>query len=461
MLQRRDFLKLAGLSALSASLPANEPARAADYTLQIAPVTLELSSRHRIRTVAYNGQAPGPLLRLREGRPVTIEVTNRTARREIVHWHGLFLPPAIDGAVEEGTPLIEPGASARYTLVPRPSGLRWYHTHTTAMNDLSLGQYTGQHGLLMIESRDDPGGFDREFFLVLHDWDGHLSAGDDGSMMPSYNVSTINGKVLGAGEPLRVRAGDRVLVHVLNSSPTETHWLALSGHEMRIVALDGNAVARSDAVPMLRLAPGERVSALIDMTSPGVWVFGEPRKHVRAAGMGIVLEYADHAGEAAWQQPTELIWDYRKFALEAPPNARRSAPASEPRTIALVFESRFRGHGAMEAWTINGESYPDASVEPLVRGQRYRLAFINKSADDHPLHLHRHTFELRRLNRPVGAADDTSAREISGVFKDVVLVNANSRTDVELVADNPGLSLFHCHQQDHMDNGFMMLFRYA
>jgi FtsP/CotA-like multicopper oxidase with cupredoxin domain len=105
----------------------------------------------------------------------------------------------------------------------------------------------------------------------------------------------------------------------------------------------------------------------------------------------------------------------------------------------------------METWTINGASYPNARVAPLVAGRRYRLQFINNSIDDHPVHLHRHSFELRRL----GGAD------IRGIIKDVVLVDARTRMEVEFTADNPGASLFHCHQQNHMDRGFMMLFDYA
>jgi len=74
---------------------------AADFKLDIATTTLELSSRTSIRTSTYNGIAPAPLLRFKEGQPVTVEVTNRTDP-EVVHWHGLYLPTAVDGAIEEG-----------------------------------------------------------------------------------------------------------------------------------------------------------------------------------------------------------------------------------------------------------------------------------------------------------------------------------------------------------------------
>jgi FtsP/CotA-like multicopper oxidase with cupredoxin domain len=458
MISRRDLLKLSTLVGLAPSFPAlGQDLAAPDTRIDIAPVTLDLSPRHRLKTTAYNGQVPGALLRFKENQPVTVEVTNHTDRPEVVHWHGLFTPPDADGAIEEGTPRIEAGSSARYTFTPRPAGFRWYHTHTMAMDDLTRAQYSGQHGFLMVEPRNDPARYDQEFFLALHDWAGYLLASEDGAMTPSYAVATINGKAMGFGEPLRVKQGQRILLHVLNSSPTEVHWIALAGHAFRVVALDGNPVPTPRTIPMLRLAPAERVSAIVEMDNPGVWVLGEVRKHVQALGMAVAVEYEERRGPARWEQPSDLIWSYEQFAAAQPANGVSAAPILVP----LVFESRFRGHGAMEAWTINGQSYPNAKVAPLIRGRRYRLQLINRSTDDHPLHLHRHSFELRTLGAPLTAARGAAPNEIGGIVKDVLLLDAQTRAEVEFTADNPGASLFHCHQQNHMDRGFMMLFEYA
>ena len=84
-------------------------------------------------------------------------------------------------------------------------------------------------------------------------------------------------------------------------------------------------------------------------------------------------------------------------------------------------------------------------------GNRYRLVFHNRSDDSHPLHMHRHLFELVELN----------GKPTAGIKKDTVIVPAFGRAAVDLVADQPGLTLFHCHIQQHMDFGFMALFRYA
>jgi FtsP/CotA-like multicopper oxidase with cupredoxin domain len=260
MLSRRQALKLGGMAAVSAAIPDRiYSAVPPDYSLEIAPYSLQLSAKHSIKTIAYNQQVPGPLLKFKEGQPVAIEVTNHTAAEEIVHWHGLFLPSDVDGAMEEGTPMIAAGATARYAYTPRPAGFRWYHTHTFAGTDLKKAQYTGQHGFLLIEPRENPARYDQEFFLALHDWDGQLVGSGDGSMNPAYDFSTINGKVLGYSEPLRVKQGQQILLHVLNSSPTEVHWLAFSGHRFRVIALDGNPVPQPQTLSMLRLAPAERV----------------------------------------------------------------------------------------------------------------------------------------------------------------------------------------------------------
>jgi FtsP/CotA-like multicopper oxidase with cupredoxin domain len=88
----------------------------------------------------------------------------------------------------------------------------------------------------------------------------------------------------------------------------------------------------------------------------------------------------------------------------------------------------------------------------LTAGRRYRLIMKNLSMDDHPMHLHRHTYEVRKVD---------GSQEMHGLWKDVVLVRAKSTVEVEFLANHPGRTLFHCHQQDHMDRGFMMVFRYA
>jgi FtsP/CotA-like multicopper oxidase with cupredoxin domain len=124
-----------------------ELAGPADVTLRIGEVNLELAPRRTVRTLAYNGQAPGPLLRARRGRPLTVDVWNDSREEDIVHWHGLHIPPEVDGVYEEGTPGVPPnGGRRRYVFTPEPAGTRWYHSHNPAGSNLKKSTYTGQFG---------------------------------------------------------------------------------------------------------------------------------------------------------------------------------------------------------------------------------------------------------------------------------------------------------------------------
>ncbi len=190
---------------------------------------LELAPQVVLSTIGYNNQVPGPLLRMREGQPVAVEVVNETDVPEYVHWHGLFVPSEVDGAEEEGTPPVPPHGRRRYQFVAKPAGSRWYHSHAMAMLDLHRGTYTGQFGFLMIDSGNNPGLYDQEVFLALREWEPYLSTMDQDEMAADPNdpmpekpatpdtrpnglevgapLYSINDKMLGAGEPLRVQSG--------------------------------------------------------------------------------------------------------------------------------------------------------------------------------------------------------------------------------------------------------------
>lgn len=452
-MNRRNFLRGASAGVAAATLldhPLAWAQPAADFRLDIAPLQLEIAPGKVIHTFGYNGQAPGPLIRWPEGKPIRIAVTNHTDVPEIVHWHGMFTPPAMDGAMEEGSPMIAPNESFTYAFEPRPAGFRWYHTHTFAGHNLKRGQYGAQFGCFYVEPKSEPGAYDQEMFLTLHDWNAYMGGSGDAPMDAFYDYATISGRMLGHGDPVKVKQGQRVLVHLLNASATFTHWIALSGHELEVVAMDGNAVPRPAKVSAVRLAPAERMDLMIAMDHPGVWIMGETRKEIREMGMGVVFEYANQSGEPAWVEPPEQSWDYALFA-------NPSAVARQPDVqIPMLFESKFKGHGEFDYWLINGESYPQNARRPrtvyhLEQGKRYRLAMKNHSQDDHPIHLHRHTFEVASLD----------GKPMSGLRKDVVVVSANSTGEIDFTADHPGATLFHCHQQSHMDFGFMALFDYG
>ena len=475
-MKRRDFLKsgcasVAGFGAarlLGTQMhPESMPEMpGADITLKISPVIVQLDPNRAISTVGYNGTSPGPVLRMREGKPVTVDVLNETDVPELVHWHGQFIPPEVDGSEEEGTPMVPAHGRRRYQFVPRPAGTRWYHTHTMSGIDLHRGTYTGQFGFVLVESAQNPGRYDQEVFLALREWEPFLTSEDmDESEMGAigpqpekpavpdkrqnglevgYRIFSINDKALGAGEPIRVRAGQRLLVHVLNASATGNRSIAFAGHRFHVVALDGNPVASPQSVEVLALGPGERVDAIVEMNRPGVWILGATKDDDRNDGMGIIVEYADQHGDPQWVAPTNIQWDYTIFG----PPASRPAP---DQTVDMVFEVIPGGPSNFNHWLVNGKEYPHEREFVLKEGARYRLVFHNRSDDAHPLHMHRHVFELV----------DVNGKKTSGVIKDTVVVPNYGRVSVDLVADQPGLTLFHCHNQQHMDFGFKALFRYA
>ncbi len=186
-----------------------------------------------------------------EGRPVTVDVINETSDPEMVHWHGFHIPPEVDGAHEEGTPMVQGRDHRLYTFTPRPAGTRWYHTHAMAGHNLKRGAYTGQFGMVVVEPAQNPARYDLDIPVVLHEWDPYFSA--DNMMDVDYRLFSINGKMLGAGEPIRVRRGQRALLRVLNASATMPHRLALPNHKFQVLALDGNAVPAPLTVPVLDL----------------------------------------------------------------------------------------------------------------------------------------------------------------------------------------------------------------
>ncbi|MBZ5641304.1 MAG: multicopper oxidase domain-containing protein [Acidobacteriia bacterium] len=453
------------MPAMQANAAAQDASKA-DITLRIAPVAVELTPTRILSTIGYNGTSPGPILRMKEGKQVTVDVFNETDVPELVHWHGLFIPPEVDGVEEEATPFVPPHGHFRYQFTPRPSGTRWYHSHVMAGADLHRGTYTGQFGFLIIESANNPGAYDKEIFLALREWEPFFNPeeedDDDASASgpqperpakldtnPSglevgYQMFSINGKSLGAGEPIRVKQGDRVMMHLLNASASMNRSVALPGHHFRIVSLDGNPVPTPKTVDVIDIGPGERVGAIIEMNQPGVWILGVTADDVRNGGMGVIVEYENQHKQPQWVAPSKSAWDYMIFGGAA------AQPAPD-QTIDMIFQKIPSGAGLFNSWTVNGKEYPHDREFVLKQGARHRLVFRNRSEDAHPLHLHRHSFELVEIN----------GKGSSGIMKDTVVVPGYGRASVDLIADQPGLTLFHCHIQQHMDYGFKALFRYA
>jgi len=235
---------------------------------------------------------------------------------------------------------------------------------------------------------------------------------------------------------------------VLNASAGEIRSLALPGHTFKVVALDGNPVPTSKDVPVLWLGTAERISAMVEMNHPGVWIMGDLADDDRKRGMGIVVEYAGAKGKPQWTKPKAFRWDCTQFGKAA------ATPADPDETMEFIIVKHNAALNGFNQWALNDKAFSMEAMKPsypIHQGRRYRLKFRNASDDIHPLHLHRHSFELVTIG----------GKPTAGILKDVVMLGGFQEIEFDFVADNPGMTLFHCHQQLHMDFGFMFLFDYA
>jgi FtsP/CotA-like multicopper oxidase with cupredoxin domain len=454
MSSRREFLAYAAASA-ACSLVSYATPRQPQVTVRITSVTHEVAPGQTWRTKAYNGAVPAPVITLTEGETTEIRIINETDTPEYVHWHGLRVSAQLDGTQEENSLVVPARGEIRYLLTARDPGSRFIHSHTMSGMGLDCGPYSGQFGFVDVRSRAPRHDYDLEFFIATHEWgpkrvwtpddndDNQRAPTNTGTWEVAYEIGSINGKALGHGEPLRVKQGQRVLLRMLNASATESIKLALPGHKFQVIALDGNPVPFPQTVETIALGTAERVDALVLMDNPGVWILGSADDIERErGGMGVVVEYAGKSNRPTWTPPSSLAWDYVMFGAGAPASA-------DVVPLPMTIERNRPAGSAMEQWLINGTPYSPDAVTLLRKDTTYRLLLRNRSDDDHPIHLHRHPFELISIN----------GRPTSGIMKDVVVLKAYQRMELDFRPDQTGLCLFHCHQQMHMDNGFKLLFK--
>ena len=330
----------------------------ADYTLRIGTGLVELAPDHIVSTTLYNGQFPGPLLRFKEGQQVVVDVHNDTDTPELVHWHGQMIPSDVDGAAEEGSPFVPAHGMRRIAFVPKPSGFRFYHTHVVAGGDLNRGTYTGQAGPVYIEPKNNPGAYDREVFLVMKEFEPAFSRGGDMAMdvlagapvkalqqigkaadeeaqektkgfEVGYELFGINGRMLGHGEPIRVKAGRTRAVPCAQCERDRDP-------QSRSARPSSFGSSRSTAIRCQRKrtcrcsgsGPRNASPHIVEMNHPGVWVMGDLADDDRKHGMGIVVEYAGQKGKPQWTKPKPFRWDYTQFGKA---NARRRHPTRRSR----------------------------------------------------------------------------------------------------------------------------------
>jgi multicopper oxidase len=448
------------------------------FQLTVGRTQWELAPGKVVDAYTYNGQVPGPELRVTEGDTVRVTVKNELDEPTTVHWHGVNVPSAMDGVPDTSGPPIAPGDTFTYEFVATPAGTRWYHAHFDEMNQ----QGGGLTGALVIEPRDPPATRpDREYTLLTGEWvstaggpalaaptpaaaggmpgmtgnngmgGGMMGAGSSAMARPPFDTFTVNGKAYPSAAPLMVRQGERVRVRLINGSATDTQVFALAGHRLTVTHSDGNPLAVPVDVDAVPLGVGERADVEFVADNPGRWKLEALVPALSNQGQMVDLTdvvYEGHEGEAARDFPPDAHVQIAKYAdFAGPPH-----PAPPDRTYELTLSGGMMMMGTgSDAWTINGRSYPDTPPIDVKVGQRIRLRLFNMSMEDHPMHLHGHTFQVVGIN----------GRAVDGPLKDTLTIHPMEQYDIEFVANNPGTWLFHCHNLVHMMGGLMAQVRYS
>lgn len=293
-----------------------------EFHLVARPGNWELVSGVVADAMMYNGQVPGPTIRVTEGDLLRITLKNELHQPTSIHWHGLHVPNDMDGVPPFTQNAVYPGASFTYEFLANHAGTFMYHSHA---HENSVEQIDkGLYGLFIIDpqnTRNQPT-FDREFTMVLGGWQVSdsgvhdniagmphgMNGMTDGTSVPGmvhdYNYWTVNGKSFPDTERWNVKVGDRVRVRIVNIS-NASHPMHLHGHDFRIIAEDGHPVANPPILNTIDVAPGKTYEIEFIADNPGIWVFHCHELHhtmndgIEPGGLITVIEYE------GWQKTGE------------------------------------------------------------------------------------------------------------------------------------------------------------
>ena len=225
------------------------------YDLTAEEIQWEVEPGRKVKAWAYNGQVPGPQIRVREGDRVRVNLTNRLPESTAIHFHGLELPNDQDGVPFITQPPVKPGASYTYEFTVPNAGSHMYHSHHNAAVQVGLGLL----GAFIVEPRKRAAAqrADVDYVMVLND-------GSHGY--------TLNGKGFPATEPVVCKQGQTVRLRFMNEGMM-IHPMHLHGMHMTVVAKDGWDQPMPWKCDTLNIAPGERWDVLVKATNPGTWAF--------------------------------------------------------------------------------------------------------------------------------------------------------------------------------------------
>jgi multicopper oxidase len=440
-------------------------ARVHQLTLTAAPTRLDLAGR-QVTAWAYNHTVPGPLLRVRAGEVLRVQLDNRLPEATTIHWHGIRLRNDMDGVPDMTQSPVQTGSRFTYEFTVPDPGTYFFHPHVRLQLDRGL------YAALLVDDPAEPGGYDHEAVVVLDDWTlgvgptpeqlqdrlmrqgGMMSGGMGGGMMGQGGSPELGGtggmidypRYLLNGHPptdpstIHARPGQRLRLRVVNAAADTAFRLALGDHRLTVTHTDGFPVAPM-TVDTVLVGMGERCDALVTLGDGAFPLVALAEgKQGRAVG---VVRTAPGAPPTTETRPSEL--DGRLAAMASlGPDPQRTLPAARPdRTHQLLLS----GGMMSPQWTINGRTFDQAEPLPVRADERVRLVFGNQSMMFHPMHLHGHTFQVQQGGRP-------------GPRKDTVIIRPMQQLAVDLEADNPGQWMLHCHNVYHQEAGMMTTLSY-
>lgn len=388
-------------SHLAATPAATSEPAVREFTLTAEEFDWELMPGVTTRAWGYNGQTPGPELRVTEGDRIRITLRNALPVPTTIHWHGVHLPPEMDGPAGLNQAAVLPDESFVYEFIAQPAGTRWYHSHADPALQVPMGLY----GPLIIEPKH-PVAYDREHILMLGEWDSELTPDVAAGRAPrgprdrtlrggelGADMFLVNGRAHGAIPPIDVAEGERVLVRIINAGHM-AHPIHGHGHSFTLVATDGNPVPEAArwVKDTFLVGPAERVDLAFDAVNPGVWMFHCHIEHHMANGMMTVIRYDGHepTGPAKDFLDTAGIGDDAHAGHAAPSSAGTPVPSPTPAEIAAV------GMAPAGGATI---SMVDDRFEPVTLDVAAGTAvtWVNSGADWHSVAAYDGSFESEKL----------------------------------------------------------------
>jgi FtsP/CotA-like multicopper oxidase with cupredoxin domain len=422
-----------------------------DFTLVAAPTQLPLLDGKSLSVWAYNGQVPGPTLRVKLGDTVHVHFTNQLPQPTTIHWHGIRVPNAMDGVPHGTQQPIEPGQSFDYVFTPKDAGTYWYHPHVRG----SEQQERGLYGLVVVEDRAPPP-YSQDVTWVVDDW----LLGPDGQIFPEFNtrhdlmhdgrwgnVITINGQT---SPVLEAKPGERIRLRLLDSANGRVFVPDFGALEPKVIAVDGLYLRNPIPLQGFELSPGNRLD--LDITLPNAsGTFPVTDRFISARPNALATIQVDGTPVASPSFPSPShahIPDWSE-ALASPVDQE------------FHIDARRGGRYGIE-WTFNGQALdmeamdkmpPGTSMPALAtfqQGRFYHLRFVNDSYRLHPIHLHGMFFRLlARDGKPVHEP----------FFRDTVLVHRKETVDLGVVPEDVGLWMMHCHILEHAEAGMMAFLR--